>query len=418
MIKELYSRVYPCYLSLPVLGSILDDFDNWLVEQGYRRSSRLSYISDARRIDAHLHHKQGLQCLEELTLDNLHTCWRWFYSRKVRVTHTVVNVRKFLQWQEILPADPERPSRFSSYLNPYRTHLTEVRGLAEKTIGEHLTTASRFLEHLVPGQMPLKLDELTASDVEAFVSHVGGRLKRESLQHVIAHLRSFLRWLALAGDTPPGLDTQIDTPRVYRLEQLPRALPWETVCAFLDSIDRETPIGLRDYTIFYLMATYGLRCCDIVALTLDDLHWRRGEIRIGQRKTGYTLPLPLTDAVGTVLLHYLRNGRPRCPYRQLFLRTRAPIEPLRRNAVTRSFHAWVERSGLEIPPQGAHCLRHSYAVHLLRQGTSVKTIGDLLGHRTAESTCVYLRLALEDLREVALPVPQAGSEQHDQGGHS
>ncbi|MBL3529492.1 MAG: site-specific integrase [gamma proteobacterium endosymbiont of Lamellibrachia anaximandri] len=246
MIKELYPTVYRRYLSLPVLGSILDSFDNWLLDRGYCRHTRLLYVNDARRIDDHLHHKQGLQCLEELTLDDLHSCWRRYYSRKVRITRTVLNVRKFLQWQEVLPADPEKPNRFRSYLDPYRDYLTEVRGLSEKTISDHLATVSHFLAHLAPGQTLLKLEELTASNVEAFISHIGGRLKRESLQHVIAHLRSFLRWLALAGNIPPGLDAQIDTPRVYRLEQLPRALPWETVCAFLDSIDRETPIGLRD----------------------------------------------------------------------------------------------------------------------------------------------------------------------------
>ncbi len=69
------------------------------------------------------------------------------------------------------------------------------------------------------------------------------------------------------------------------------------------------------------------------------------------------------------------------------------------------FQAWSTRSRLDIPFQGPHCLRHSYAVHLLREGTSLKTIGDLLGHRSAESTCVYLRLAIDDLRDAALPLP-------------
>ena len=55
------------------------------------------------------------------------------------------------------------------------------------------------------------------------------RLSRASLQHVVADLRAFLRFLASAGEAPTGLDTQIDTPRVYRGEQLPRALPWDTV---------------------------------------------------------------------------------------------------------------------------------------------------------------------------------------------
>ncbi len=198
------------------------------------------------------------------------------------------------------------------------------------------------------------------------------------------------------------LDTQIDTPRLYRMEKLPRALPWGTVSAFLNSIDQENPIGLRDYTMFFLLASYGLRSSDIVALTLDDINWHKGEILISQRKTGNTLVLPLTDKVGAVLFQYLREGRSHLPYRELFLRARAHYGPLKHTAVYEAFQAWSRRSALEIPFQGPHCLRHSYAIHLLRQGISVKTIGDLLGYRIAESTCVYLRFAIEDLREVAL----------------
>ena len=75
------------------------------------------------------------------------------------------------------------------------------------------------------------------------------RQSRASLQHVVGHLRAFLRFLASAGEIPTGLDAQIDTPRVYRGEQLPRALPWDTVRALLDSIDRTTPMGRRDYAM-------------------------------------------------------------------------------------------------------------------------------------------------------------------------
>jgi len=317
----------------------------------------------------------------------------------------------FLQWKEVLPPDPEIIHQFSKYLNPYKDYLIEVRGLTNKTINDHIATVTQFLEHLECGVNVQFFKDLTASDVEVFVCHTGKKLKRESLQHVIAHLRSFLRYTSHTWGAPCGLDIQIDTPRVYRLEQIPCALSWKTVCALLESIDQKTLIGQRDYTIFHLMATYGLRCSDIVALTLDDIHWHRNEISISQRKTGEILLLPLTDAVGSVLQHYLQHGRPDSAYRQLFLRTRAPEGPLHSKAVTRRFHAWVERSKLDIPSHGAHCLRHSYAVHLLNLGHSVKVIGDLLGHQTVESTCVYLRIALEDLREVALSMPQACSEQ-------
>jgi site-specific recombinase XerD len=236
------------------------------------------------------------------------------------------------------------------------------------------------------------------------------RHSRASLQHTVAELRSFLRFLATQGRVPPGLDLQIDTPRCYRQEQLPRALPWATVRAFLAAIDRTTPLGLRDYTIFFLIATYGLRASEIVALTLDAIDWRAGILHITPRKHGTPLALPLTDAAGRVLLRYLRVGRPDTTRREVFLRGRAPAGILKPTAITEAFQAWARRSGLPIPFQGAHCLRHAVAVHLLRQGVSLKALGDLLGHRTAESTQAYLRLAVDDLRTVPLPVPALGEE--------
>jgi integrase/recombinase XerD len=181
--------------------------------------------------------------------------------------------------------------------------------------------------------------------------------------------------------------------------------------------------------MFLLIATYGLRGCDIVSLTLDDVAWRSRSLRIQQRKTGQLLWLPLTDEVAMALLDYLRRGRPHLGVRrfrrgfqsdppkflELFLRCYTPTGVLKATAISEVFQKWSRRSGLKIPFQGAHCLRHSYAVHLLRSGLSVKTIGDLLGHRTLESTCVYLRLATDDLREVALDLPaDAGAANADE----
>jgi len=97
------------------------------------------------------------------------------------------------------------------------------------------------------------------------------------------------------GRTPAGLDSQIDTPRLYRLEQLPRALPWETVRTLLQSVDTTSPMCLRDYAMFLLIATHGLRASEVVAISLDDINWRQGILRIHQRKTSSPLELPLTN---------------------------------------------------------------------------------------------------------------------------
>jgi len=205
---------------------------------------------------------------------------------------------------------------------------------------------------------------------------------------------------------PLGLDSLIDTPRLYRGEKLPRSLPWETVQAFLAAIDRSTPKGRRDYAMFLLAATYGLRTSEIAALRLDDIEWRARRLRVPRPKTQTPIVLPLTEEVGAALLDHLRHTRPEPPRREVFRRFRAPAGPILPTAVTNAFQCWSRRSGLAIPYQGPHCLRHSLAVHLLRQGTSLKAIGDLLGHRSAESTCVYLRLHVEDLRDAALDLPQ------------
>jgi len=164
-------------------------------------------------------------------------------------------------------------------------------------------------------------------------------------------------------------------------------------------------MGTRDYAMFSLMTTYGMRACEVVALTLDDIHWRARQIHIRQSKTGNALELPLTDEVGTAIQEYLKKVPRYGVCRQVFLRLRAPIGVLKPTAVIEAFQAWSRRSGLDIPFKGAHCIRHSYALNLLRQGVPLKTIGDVLGHRSPESTAVYLRLATEDLRTVALPVP-------------
>jgi integrase/recombinase XerD len=289
-------------------------------------------------------------------------------------------------------------------VSAYCSYLERVRGFALGTIVGHKCTASDLLSFL-SYESNEYLRDLRAVRIEDFVRRTSERISRESLQHTVAHLRSFLRFLEARGEIPRGLHASIDTPRVYRGERLPRALPWKTVTAFLEAIDRSTPMGLRDYAMFLLIATYGLRTSEVAGLRLDDLEWRASRICVRRLKVDSSLVLPLTDPVGAALLDYLRNGRPPLSFRELFLRVRTPVRPLERTGVTEAFQTWTRRSGLAIPFHGPHCLRHSLAVHLLRQGASLKAIGDLLGHRSPESTCVYLRLHVEDLRDAALDLP-------------
>lgn len=409
MLKELFPRVHGRYSSLPVLGPTLDGFAEFLVGEGYSRVPVRHHLRTARRVDGRL---QGRGCgaVAEITRDDLHACAppRGRTQEDINAAAMVRLLERYLDHRGLLP--PCRvPTPVDRKLDEYAAYLQQVRGLAPGTIADHRTTAARFIHYVDKRGNLAALAQVTARQIEEFVRCNGSRLGRGTMQHVVSQLRSLLRFLAARGEAPTGVDAGIDTPRLYRGEQLPHALPWATVLAFLRAIDRCTPIGRRDYAMFLLITTYGLRASEIVALRIDDLAWRTCRLSVQQQKSGSPLLLPLTDAVGDSLLAYLRHGRPPLPARQIFLRHRAPAGVLKPTAVTEAFQAWTRRSGLKIPFQGPHCLRHSYAVHLLRQGTSLKTIGDLLGHRSAESTCVYLRLAVEDLRDVALNLPIAAT---------
>ena len=407
MLVELFPRMHRRYSSLRLLGPILGGFAGWLHARGYSRVAVRRHLRAARRLEQRWL-RRGLRSLSAIRRADFHVCAPGHSQEDpdlaagARVLKLYCEERGFLAGEPAPEAPPE--------LTGYQQYLTALRGLAVGTITDHLATVSEFLQFIAVKRPARSLGQLTVRELEGFVQQVAARVSRATLQHVVAHLRSFLRWLAAQGVARQGLESQIDTPRVYRQEQLPRALRWDTVRALLESIDRTTTIGRRDYAILLLIATYGLRSSEIVALTLDDFAWRQGELRVPRRKVDGVLTLPLTDEAGDAVLDYIRRGRPTLPTRVLFLRVRPPAGLLKPTAVTEVFQTCARHSGLSIPFQGPHCLRHSLAVQLLRQGVSLKAIGDVLGHRSLESTCLYLRLATEDLRDVALDLPDSTTD--------
>jgi integrase len=228
------------------------------------------------------------------------------------------------------------------------------------------------------------------------------------MQHVVAHLRAFLRYAFAKGLVKKGLDV-IDTPRTYRDELPPRALPWDLVKKLLRSVDRSSKAGWRDYTILHLMACYGLRASEIAALRVDSINWQTKTLYVEQRKTQSDLILPLSDRTLGLLRQYLRRDRADSPIPQLFLRFRRPTGGLSHYAVCDVFYKRADQSGLPLEGHSSYCLRHSFAMRLFQRRVGVKAIGDLLGHRSLEATCVYLRLDASALRPVALPVPSGRS---------
>lgn len=409
MLQSLLPKAHSKFRALPLLGSVAEGFGDWLAADGYTPSSQKFSIRFLVHADADLR-KRGVREVAELSRSILYDSWRDLIKDFPNHAGTVRTLARYLNAVGTIKtgAIEETPavSPTTVLSDEYASFLHKVRGCAASTISHHRFASRCFLDHLESSRVAL--GSVHPRDIESYITQASDRMCRASLQHEVAAVRGLLRFLAADGRVRTGLDRLIDTPRLYRLEQLPRALPWDTVTTLLKSIDKKSDMGLRDYAMFLLIATYGLRASEIVAISLDDIRWRQGSLRIHQRKTSSPLELPLTNEVSAALVKHLQRTPPVAPFRKVFLRMRAPVGLLKPTAITEAFQALVRKSGLEIPFHGPHCLRHSVAVQLLKNGTPLKTIGDILGHRSAESTSVYLRLATGDLREVSLPVPGHG----------
>lgn len=387
---------YHLYSGSPV-ADWLDDFSVWLKASGYCAALIRRHVATLRfSLEPHAPVLRD-RCFSQAELLQIIACPQ--RPRRFRATCHAFELflRSCDQWIE-----PPSTEHHGELVNAFTDYLVEMRGLAPSTVQQHGRTAQSFLDAaLPPGKSPR---ELSAVDVEQFIASYAKRVSRGAIINQAARLRIFLRFCVDRGEVPTGIKA-FDIPRRYRDERLPRAIPWPLVEQLLDSIDRSMPVGLRDHAIFYLMAHYGLRTGEIPLLMLDSIDWQARTLRIEQSKTRSVLLLPLTDPVATVLQRYLREGRPTTDRAELFPRLIAPAGALTRGAIAEAFRRHVRRSGLPLCDASPYGLRHGFAMRLLDRNVGVKAIGDLLGHTSLETTSTYLRLQIEALRDVALPLP-------------
>jgi integrase len=218
-------------------------------------------------------------------------------------------------------------------------------------------------------------------------------------------LRVFFRWAASKGWVLDSLSDAVPRPRRYRHVNLPDVLGQPEVDRILVAVDRSTPLGRRDYAILLLAARYGMRPSDIRRLTLDEIDWRGARIDLRQLKTGRPLALPLLPDVAIALSEYLRNGRPASSERTVFLRHCAPFEPFAaQNNLMAIMRKALRCAGLasRTGRHGMYLLRHTLATRLLASGRPIKTIADVLGHASTDTTYGYTRVDLAGLRAVAI----------------
>ncbi len=297
--------------------------------------------------------------------------------------------------------EPEAaPTPFAHLVADFTRFLDQERGLSPSTIKIRRNHLVAFLSWFVQQQRPL--GQLSLQDVERFLALSRPRSwSRVTISGFIASLRGFLRYAASRQWCPSDIADSLDAPRLYTLEGLPAGPSWTDIRRLMAGIGHRQPADIRDRAIICLLAVYGFRSGEVCRLLLDDLDWQRELILLSRTKQPRQHQYPLVTEVGEAILLYLRKARPKTDRRELFLRLLPPFAPLTVAGLGTMVQLRLRSLGIHLQHYGPHALRHACASHLLREGLSLKEIGDHLGHSDPRSTRIYAKVDLEGLREVA-----------------
>jgi integrase/recombinase XerD len=396
------------------LGALFDPFAAFLVRRGHAATLVRQFIRTAEHFGYWLGTQHAVVNADEVTKasarrfleEHLPTCLCPLPFPRCRgVTRAAINhlVRMLALDDPARLLPPATP--YDALLAEYDRFLRQTCGLATQTCLCRLRYAREFLQRSF-GDAPADFSRLRPADFQDYFRRHTGHLKPASIAVLADSLRSFLRFLAVAHAVDPTLAEAIPLAPRWPQDRLPRVLSAADLQTLLDSFDKGTATGRRDLAMARCMCDLGLRVSEVIALTLDDIDWRQGVLKLpaGKGRREHLLPLP--TPLGEAITAYLCQGRPPSADRHLFLRHRLPVgTPLTRGLVAAVLRRAYARATGRPDSIGPHVLRHTAATRMRCAGHSLKGIADILGHRSVDTTTIYVKLDVEALRAVALPWP-------------
>jgi site-specific recombinase XerD len=331
---------------------------------------------------------------------------RWFEQsggtraeKRQRIRQFVREVTAWLKLLDRFEDDSEAPTRSSRLLDSFKTYMEE-RGLSSITIKNRLWHVQKFLVWYFSKRTRLRL--IKVADVDSFIKRQAGRYKsRYSMATLVCELRSFFRFAETLRLCRPGIANAIEGPRIYRDERIPDGPSWVDVRRLLKSTETNEPKDVRDRAILMLLSVYGFRVGEVAGLRLDDIDWENDRITISRTKRRKKQTYPLSKEVGEAILRYLKAARPESMLREVFLTYWPPYRPISRTALHSVANLRMKKLKIECRHLGPHSLRHACATRLMARGCSLHQVGDHLGHDSANSTRVYAKVNINQLRVVA-----------------
>lgn len=390
------------------LGPYLDSFVAAVSELGYARSTvreRLWVLAELERWLERRH--LALVALDEQVLKQFLEKRRRQGCLRRSETRTVHHLLEYLREKGVVqsPEPTIEESPLTILQKRYEDYLRKQRSIGPGTVARYRAFFRQFIMERFE-RSPICLRRLVPDDVSGFVLRHARSGSPATAKLMVTAIRSFCRFLFGHGETGQDLSGAIPTVAAWRLAEVPRYLEADDVERVVLACDQSTSVGRRDYAILLLLARLGLRAGEVIALELDDIKWRAGVLTV-RGKGRYHDQLPLLPDVGEALATYLRQDRPPCTTRRVFIRNRAPHRGFAHpSSLSTIVCRAVQRAGLHPSHKGAHLLRHSLATGMLRRGASLAEIGQVLRHRVPNTTEIYAKVDLQGLRTLALPWPR------------
>jgi integrase/recombinase XerD len=272
-------------------------------------------------------------------------------------------------------------------------------GLSRNTLDSYRRDLNKFADWLEAHQV--------ASILQTNHGHIQGYLadlfvvqqaKASSTGRNLSSLKRLFRYLLRQNKITVDPTLQIDTPKLPR--NLPKTLTEQDVEMLLAAPDAQTPLGLRDRTMFEVLYATGLRVSELVELHLGQVSMDMGIVRVTGKGNKERL-VPLGEEALDWLRHYLQDGRSVLLGGQitddLFVTARG--EGMTRQMFWYLIKKHARQGGLN-KPLSPHTLRHAFATHLLNHGADLRVVQMLLGHADISTTQIYTHVARERLKQL------------------
>jgi len=311
--------------------------------------------------------------------------------------------------QENKDLNCEESERFK-LLNEYLDFLGNHRGLKKTTISVRGHDVGKFLKSLKLQNDQVDIRGISVSQVYDYVIKTAKPMKRPTRKRFVSSIRSFLKFAHLRGYIQRDITEAVPTVETPKLGSIPRGISWESVENLLAvaGANLGSHTGRRSFAILQLLATYGVRIGQVATLLLQDINWREGSIQFRPVKFGNPLSFPLYPDVADALLTYIRETRGTASYPEVFLTVCGEPVPLSNGgSLHTSMKTCFRHAG--ITTKNAHAIRHAFATRLMEQDTPIKTIADLLGHKSIRNTFIYTKVDLKHLRLLTYEWPEVVS---------